>query len=307
MLKLDQYRPDIEEHSGFTKRGVLVHDIEGSAYMEGDAWRPFKSFKKIDTIANADRTDRFIIRLFSFRLQGLTARVLLVQYDDKSLYSHNSGNNRWSSALPDDFNLDNIDRLEFQEFGEDLYMVGGGNCPFMKYDKSSGKFSTSNIVGSNYVDGATTITVIRDFLVLGGFLDHSNRVIWSQINNGDAFTPGEEQSDFQDIPDDSKVLQIVGRENGIIFTNRGIYRISFAGYPLIFQIDNISKENNLLATGLAINIGNDILYLADSGFWIISGGQTLYPIGRDKIDVTCLLYTSPSPRDRTRSRMPSSA
>ena len=28
-------------------------------------------------------------------------------------------------------------------------------------------------------------------------------------------------------------------------------------------------------------------------------GQTLY--------VTCLLYTSPSPRDRTRSRMPSSA
>ena len=26
-----------------------------------------------------------------------------------------------------------------------------------------------------------------------------------------------------------------------------------------------------------------------------------------KIDMTCLLYTSPSPRDRTRSRMPSSA
>ena len=26
-----------------------------------------------------------------------------------------------------------------------------------------------------------------------------------------------------------------------------------------------------------------------------------------KIDWTCLLYTSPSPRDRTRSRMPSSA
>ena len=25
------------------------------------------------------------------------------------------------------------------------------------------------------------------------------------------------------------------------------------------------------------------------------------------VDVTCLLYTSPSPRDRTRSRMPSSA
>ena len=27
----------------------------------------------------------------------------------------------------------------------------------------------------------------------------------------------------------------------------------------------------------------------------------------DKVDRVCLLYTSPSPRDRTRSRMPSSA
>ena len=29
--------------------------------------------------------------------------------------------------------------------------------------------------------------------------------------------------------------------------------------------------------------------------------------GNGKVLVTCLLYTSPSPRDRTRSRMPSSA
>jgi len=27
----------------------------------------------------------------------------------------------------------------------------------------------------------------------------------------------------------------------------------------------------------------------------------------DEVDIACLLYTSPSPRDRTRSRMPSSA
>ena len=36
----------------------------------------------------------------------------------------------------------------------------------------------------------------------------------------------------------------------------------------------------------------------------------VYPNGREKSmdrDTVCLLYTSPSPRDRTRSRMPSSA
>ena len=33
----------------------------------------------------------------------------------------------------------------------------------------------------------------------------------------------------------------------------------------------------------------------------------LYEYGNDDISSSCLLYTSPSPRDRTRSRMPSSA
>ena len=31
------------------------------------------------------------------------------------------------------------------------------------------------------------------------------------------------------------------------------------------------------------------------------------PAGETEVTVSCLLYTSPSPRDRTRSRMPSSA
>ena len=35
--------------------------------------------------------------------------------------------------------------------------------------------------------------------------------------------------------------------------------------------------------------------------------EQLYPFPKKQLSVICLLYTSPSPRDRTRSRMPSSA
>ena len=35
--------------------------------------------------------------------------------------------------------------------------------------------------------------------------------------------------------------------------------------------------------------------------------QKLVKQRQDSLDIFCLLYTSPSPRDRTRSRMPSSA
>ena len=37
------------------------------------------------------------------------------------------------------------------------------------------------------------------------------------------------------------------------------------------------------------------------------GGHALMPVSTVDQFVDCLLYTSPSPRDRTRSRMPSSA
>ena len=40
---------------------------------------------------------------------------------------------------------------------------------------------------------------------------------------------------------------------------------------------------------------------------LIGGGSESYGPPGDEARVACLLYTSPSPRDRTRSRMPSSA
>ena len=36
-------------------------------------------------------------------------------------------------------------------------------------------------------------------------------------------------------------------------------------------------------------------------------GEQVYAGRLDTLKISCLLYTSPSPRDRTRSRMPSSA
>ena len=50
---------------------------------------------------------------------------------------------------------------------------------------------------------------------------------------------------------------------------------------------------------LGVGIGSAITSTTDGGQGNIASQQQL--------DMACLLYTSPSPRDRTRSRMPSSA
>ena len=41
--------------------------------------------------------------------------------------------------------------------------------------------------------------------------------------------------------------------------------------------------------------------------WQPQTGDIIFQISRSSQSKACLLYTSPSPRDRTRSRMPSSA
>ena len=51
--------------------------------------------------------------------------------------------------------------------------------------------------------------------------------------------------------------------------------------------------------------GETIIYLPGGAELAIQGDETKYSL-TDHLQ-TCLLYTSPSPRDRTRSRMPSSA
>ena len=49
--------------------------------------------------------------------------------------------------------------------------------------------------------------------------------------------------------------------------------------------------------------------MLDIGFaeLLVVAAIALFVVGPERLPSTCLLYTSPSPRDRTRSRMPSSA
>jgi len=57
-----------------------------------------------------------------------------------------------------------------------------------------------------------------------------------------------------------------------------------------------------------LEVGQDKEKLIEAGIIRTDGGSALQEkLNRIAEDIDCLLYTSPSPRDRTRSRMPSSA
>ena len=79
------------------------------------------------------------------------------------------------------------------------------------------------------------------------------------------------------------------------------------------KIDNVSKWVSQRLFSFAINIHQDDCLNQDRNNCFISFKDFQLKSDKDQIFILastlipCLLYTSPSPRDRTRSRMPSSA
>ena len=66
--------------------------------------------------------------------------------------------------------------------------------------------------------------------------------------------------------------------------------------------DEMKKKNNLISIVLVIVLIACSPTIDDSAETSLSNEET-----EEVLSQPCLLYTSPSPRDRTRSRMPSSA
>ena len=77
-------------------------------------------------------------------------------------------------------------------------------------------------------------------------------------------------------------------------------------YGLLPQAEFMEKEGRRI---VVVQKGHDILKRTMPGDFVISmrSFQGGLEISEYEGSVSCLLYTSPSPRDRTRSRMPSSA
>ena len=111
---------------------------------------------------------------------------------------------------------------------------------------------------------------------------------------------------------------IFGTRCMIVIDDSGIMAGSMtaAGGYKIRRAEQISLEQKLPFVHLVESAGGDLLNYTVEGFSeggaLFGGLAKLSKAGIPVISIlhgssTCLLYTSPSPRDRTRSRMPSSA
>ena len=60
--------------------------------------------------------------------------------------------------------------------------------------------------------------------------------------------------------------------------------MSYAGTPLIFRFDKISDNIGAFCDKSIVSFGSMIFFLAQDGFYMLSSGQQLTPIGNGKVD-----------------------
>ena len=178
----------------------------------------------------------------------------------------------------------NNDRFRFTQFGNSI--IGTNYSDPMQVYTLGTSTAFADLAASAPI--CKYLTVVRDFVVTA-FTTESTvvypaRVRWSGINDETAWGSSQvTQADYQDIADGGQIVGIRGGEFGLIFLEKGISRMSYAGTPFIFQFDNISRGKGCIAAGSIAQTQGVCFFLSDDGFYMCDG-QQVQPIGAEKVD-----------------------
>lgn len=177
-----------------------------------------------------------------------------------------------------------LSRVRFTQFGNNIIFTNNSQ-PLQSYVLGS---SSAFEDLSDDAPVAKYITVVRDFVVVANTYESLQqkpfRVRWSDLNDETEWTYSDTtQADFQDLPDGGQIMGIRGGEFGLVLLERGIYRMSYIGTPLIFQFDNISRGKGCISSGSIAQYQGITFFLSDDGFYMCDG-QTVTPIGAEKVD-----------------------
>lgn len=173
-----------------------------------------------------------------------------------------------------------IEYWDTTQYGDKMIMANGTN-KLQQYTLNSSTYATDLAAAA---PTAKYVTVVKDFVVAANVATEENKVYWSDINDETDWTPGlASQSDSQVIPDGGDITGLSGGEFGLVFLERAIYRMTYAGSPYFFQFDAITRTLGCISPGSVINYSGLTYFLADDGFYVCDG-QSAKPIGAEKID-----------------------
>lgn len=144
----------------------------------------------------------------------------------------------------------------------------------------------ANFSGIAVAPKARYIDIVRDFVLLGGIDGNEKRVQWSGNNDSEGWTPGVNESDYQDFPNGGPVRGVIGGEIGYVMQSNRVTRMTYVpggSAGLIFQFDEVEGAAGLAGPHSLVRLRSDAYYLARDGFRKMSlAAGASEPIGTGK-------------------------
>lgn len=132
---------------------------------------------------------------------------------------------------------------------------------------------------------AGIVRVWGDFVALMRLTGTPNRAQWSGLNDCEFWTPGSNNSDYQDFPDGGGVQSSSEATNPIIFLEGAIQRATFVPGSLeIFTFQKIHDKRGAKSAYSVATRGAYAFYADEGGFFQISPDGSISPIGFEKVD-----------------------
>lgn len=171
----------------------------------------------------------------------------------------------------------------FAQFGNFIIAVNQNNDPQVYEMGVSAAFR--DLGGSP--PRAGEVKVWGDFVALMQLTTTQNRVQWSGLDNCEFWTPGSNNSDFQDFPDGGIVQSSTEATNPLVFQERAVRRGTFVpGSIEVFTFQKIHDLRGAKSSKGVAARGAYAFYPDEGGFFQIGPDGSLTPIGYEKIDRT---------------------
>lgn len=241
-----------------------------NCYAVSNGYAPFPSESELSNAADATL-------LISFAGKYATLSSLFGA-SSTNLYKYNPANRNLVALTTTGYSA--IEYWDTTQFGNKMIAANGSN-KLQAFTLNSGTYFGDLAAAA---PEAKYVTVVRDFVVAANKAGEENKVYWSDINDESNWTPSAtSQSDSQVIADGGDIMGISGGEFGLVFLERAIYRMSYAGSPFFFQFDAISRSLGCIAPGSIAQYNGLTYFLADDGFYVCNG-QSSTSISQEKMD-----------------------